>query len=43
MRLWSPGATAQASRHRFAIPFATVLDTIARGYTFEGQVFCVPQ
>jgi hypothetical protein len=43
VRLWSPGATVQGSRHRFAIPFATVLDTIARGYTFEGQVFCVPQ
>jgi serine protease len=40
-RLWKPGATVAASRHRLVVEPAKVATLVAfEGYTLEGPVFC---
>ena len=41
IRLWRPGATTNASRHRFAVRDSVVAQTAADGFSVEGPVFCV--
>ena len=39
-RLWRAGTTVQSSRHRFVVRNQVAADTVAQGFTLEGQVFC---
>ena len=42
-RLWRPGATVTASRHRYVVDSATAAAMQAAGWELEGAVFCAPR